>query len=290
MAGDTPRSRKTRSTTNAAGQKGETSSATAASSKGKHVRSKATTAPKAAATPKAKTPSAAASKARAATSAPAKKTTRAKTAAPKATKSSVKADSSKPLNLISPAARLARIPVTEVEPVIEDGLWPVKAVENESFPVRATVFREGHDALGAEVVLLDPQGKETMRSRMYDVARGLDRLEAWIKPTSVGDWSFRVDTFCDPYKTWTKEASIKVQANQDVEMEFELGARLFERAASGEAINNPTQEAPDTERAERLRKAAQAMRDQSRPPQERLSVDSIPRFGEFSAPTLCVTC
>lgn len=302
MSGDTPRSRKTRSTTNAAGQKGETSSATAASSKGKHVSSKATTAPKAAATPKAKTTSAATSKARAATSAPAKKTTRAKTAAPKATKSSVKAasvsknaaaakaaatvskttsapkatsskaDSSKPLNLISPAARLARIPVTEVEPVIEDGLWPVKAVENESFPVRATVFREGHDALGAEVVLLDPQGKETMRSRMYDVAPGLDRLEAWIKPTSVGDWSFRVDTFCDPYKTWTKEASIKVQADQDVEMEFELGARLFERAASGEAINNPAQEAPDTERAERLRKAAQAMRDQSRPPQERLSV------------------
>ncbi|WP_308516145.1 alpha-1,4-glucan--maltose-1-phosphate maltosyltransferase [uncultured Varibaculum sp.] len=264
MAGDTPRSRKTRSTTSSAGQKAKTSKSAAANSRKTPVRTKAaSSAAKTDATAKAKT--AAASKAKTTTSVPRKRVSRAKAAAPKAA-------AAKPLNLVSPEARLARIPVTEVEPVFEDGLWPAKAVENESFPVRATVFREGHDALGAEVVLVDPQGKETMRARMYDVAPGLDRLEAWIKPTAVGDWTFRVDTFCDPYQTWAKEASIKVQADQDVEMEFELGARLFERAANGEAVNNPTQQAPDAKSAARLLDAAKAMRDQSRPAQERLSV------------------
>lgn len=264
MAGDTPRSRKTRSTTTSAGQEAKSSKVGATSSRKTAVHAKvATTTPPASTTAKAKTASA--SKAKTTTSVPSRRASRAKAASPKAA-------AAKPLNLISPEARLARIPVTEVEPVFEDGLWPAKAVENESFPVRATVFREGHDALGAEVVLIDPQGKETMRSRMYDVAPGLDRLEAWIKPTSVGDWSFRVDTFCDPYQTWAKEASIKVQADQDVEMEFELGARLFERAANGEAVNNPTQQAPDAKSAARLLDAAKAMRDQSRPPQERLSV------------------
>lgn len=264
MAGDTPRSRKTRSTTRSAGQGAKSSKVSATSSRKTAVHAKAaTTTPPASTTAKAKTASA--SKAKTTTSAPPRRASRAKAASPKAA-------AAKPLNLISPGARLARIPVTEVEPVFEDGLWPAKAVENESFPVRATVFREGHDALGAEVVLIDPQGKETMRSRMYDVAPGLDRLEAWIKPTGVGDWSFRVDTFCDPYQTWAKEASIKVQADQDVEMEFELGARLFERAAGGEAVNNPTQQAPDAKSAARLLDAAKAMRDQSRPVQERLSV------------------
>ncbi|MDU5542457.1 alpha-1,4-glucan--maltose-1-phosphate maltosyltransferase [Varibaculum cambriense] len=264
MAGDTPRSRKTRSTTSSAGQRAKSSKVSATSSRKTAVHAKAAaTTPPADGTTKAKTASA--SKTKTATSIPRRRASRAKTAAPKAA-------AAKPLNLISPEARLARIPVTEVEPVFEDGLWPAKAVENESFPVRATVFREGHDALGAEVVLVDPQGKETMRARMYDVAPGLDRLEAWIKPTGVGDWSFRVDTFCDPYQTWAKEASIKVQADQDVEMEFELGARLFERAANGEAINNPAQQAPDAKSATRLLDAAKAMRDQSRPPQERLSV------------------
>ena len=264
MAGDTPRSRKTRSTTRSAGQGAKSSKVSVTSSRKTAVHAKAaTTTPPASTTAKAKTASA--SKAKTTTSAPPRRASRAKAASPKAA-------AAKPLNLISPEARLARIPVTEVEPVFEDGLWPAKAVENESFPVRATVFREGHDALGAEVVLIDTQGKETMRSRMYDVAPGLDRLEAWIKPTGVGDWSFRVDTFCDPYQTWAKEASIKVQADQDVEMEFELGARLFERAAGGEAVNNPTQQAPDAKSAARLLDAAKAMRDQSRPPQERLSV------------------
>lgn len=264
MAGDTPRSRKTRSTTTSAGQGAKSFKVSATSSRKTAVHAKvATTTPPASTTAKAKTASA--SKPKTTTSVPPRRASRAKAAAPKAA-------AAKPLNLISPEARLARIPVTEVEPVFEDGLWPAKAVENESFPVRATVFREGHDALGAEVVLVDPQGKETMRSRMYDVAPGLDRLEAWIKPTSVGDWSFRVDTFCDPYQTWAKEASIKVQADQDVEMEFELGARLFERAANGEAINNPAQQAPDPKSAARLLDAAKAMRDQSRPVQERLSV------------------
>lgn len=264
MAGDTPRSRKTRSTTTSAGQGAKSSKVSATSSRKTAVHAKvATTTPPASTTAKAKTASA--SKPKTTTSVPSRRASRAKAASPKAA-------AAKPLNLISPEARLARIPVTEVEPVFEDGLWPAKAVENESFPVRATVFREGHDALGAEVVLIDPQGKETMRSRMYDVAPGLDRLEAWIKPTSVGDWSFRVDTFCDPYQTWAKEASIKVQADQDVEMEFELGARLFERAAGGKAVNNPAQQAPDAKSAARLLDAAKAMRDQSRPVQERLSV------------------
>lgn len=264
MAGDTPRSRKTRSTTSSAGQRAKSSKVSATSSRKTAVHAKAAApTPPADATAKAKTASA--SKTKTATSVPRRRASRAKTAAPKAA-------TTKPLNLISPEARLARIPVTEVEPVFQDGLWPAKAVENESFPVRATVFREGHDALGAEVVLVDPQGKETMRARMYDVAPGLDRLEAWIKPTGVGDWSFRVDTFCDPYQTWAKEASIKVQADQDVEMEFELGARLFERAANGEAINSPAQQAPDAKSATRLLDAAKAMRDQTRPVQERLSV------------------
>ena len=51
---------------------------------------------------------------------------------------------------------LPRIPIIEVFPVIEDGTLPAKATEGEPFPIRATVFREGHDAFAAEAVLLRP--------------------------------------------------------------------------------------------------------------------------------------
>ncbi|MDD9205056.1 DUF3416 domain-containing protein, partial [Georgenia sp. 10Sc9-8] len=46
----------------------------------------------------------------------------------------------------APFALVGRIPVVEVHPVVEDGRWPAKGTEGEAFPVRATVFREGHDA------------------------------------------------------------------------------------------------------------------------------------------------
>ena len=52
-----------------------------------------------------------------------------------------------------------RIPIINVQPVVECGRWPARAVVGERFPVTATVFREGHDAVNANVVLTDPDGK-----------------------------------------------------------------------------------------------------------------------------------
>ena len=53
---------------------------------------------------------------------------------------------------------VGRIPVLDVTPVVEHGRYPAKAVVGESFPVTALVFREGHDQLGADVVLTGPDG------------------------------------------------------------------------------------------------------------------------------------
>ena len=49
---------------------------------------------------------------------------------------------------------VGRIPVMDVMPVVDLGRQPAKATVGEPFPVRATVFREGHDQLAAEVVLV----------------------------------------------------------------------------------------------------------------------------------------
>ena len=53
---------------------------------------------------------------------------------------------------------VGRIPVMDVMPVVDLGRQPAKATVGEPFPVSARVFREGHDKLGAEVVLTGPDG------------------------------------------------------------------------------------------------------------------------------------
>ena len=166
---------------------------------------------------------------------------------------------------------LPRIPIIEVFPVIEDGTLPAKATEGEPFPIRATVFREGHDAFAAEAVLLRPDGGEYSRTRMVDIAPGLDRYEAWVAPDAPGAWSFRVDSWSDPYATWRHDAAVKVGAGVDVELMLEEGARLMERAAAGNAFHNPSQRPPSDADIEALHDAARRLRDSSHSPQQRLS-------------------
>ena len=50
------------------------------------------------------------------------------------------------------------------------------------FPVRATVFREGHDQLGAEVVLTAPDGGRRPPVRMTKHETVPDRYDAWVTP------------------------------------------------------------------------------------------------------------
>ena len=166
---------------------------------------------------------------------------------------------------------LPRIPIIEVFPVIEDGTLPAKATEGEPFPIHATVFREGHDAFAAEAVLLRPDGGEYSRTRMVDIAPGLDRYEAWVAANTPGAWSFRVDSWSDPYATWRHDATVKVGAGVDVELMLEEGARLMERAAEGTAYGNPSQGRPPASDIDVLTDAARRLRDTSHSAQQRLS-------------------
>lgn len=185
-------------------------------------------------------------------------------------------------NQVLENARIMRIPATEIFPVVENGRWAAKATEYEAFPVRATVFREGHDALAAEAVLITPEGDEFQRIRMVDTAPGLDRYEAWLQATYPGDWSFRIDTWADPYATWAHDAAVKIAAETDVELMLEEGARLFERALRAEvlpvarpktaksALDNAFSEL-DANAVTVLAEAISLLRDQSSSPQRRLS-------------------
>ncbi len=171
------------------------------------------------------------------------------------------------------ARLLSRIPAIEVFPVVADSTLPAKATEGEAFPVRATVFREGHDQFGADVVLVTNDRREFSRTRMYLVAPGLDRMEAWVMPDAPGDWSYRIDTWSDPWATWLHDASIKIQAGVDADLMCEEGARILERAATGDfkraqrppAVPAYRKVKPDAEAAEQMLLAAKTLRDTSVP-------------------------
>jgi starch synthase (maltosyl-transferring) len=117
---------------------------------------------------------------------------------------------------------------------VPDAHWRPKAFEGEVVPFRANVFREGHDQVGAMLVITSPAGVER-RERMALTAPGTDRWEARVLLDEVGDWTWHVTGFDDEIGTWRHDAALKVDAGVDVELMFEVGARLLDRAA-GEAF------------------------------------------------------
>ena len=46
-----------------------------------------------------------------------------------------------------------RVEIDDVAPVVSCGAYPAKAVVDEVIPVRASVWREGHDAVAATLVV-----------------------------------------------------------------------------------------------------------------------------------------
>ena len=153
----------------------------------------------------------------------------------------------------TPAAPLGRIPVLAVQPVMEGGRWPTKAVVGEAVPIRATVFREGHDAVAATAVLTRPDGTDHSSKRMDLIGPGLDIYEARLTPDAEGDWTFRVEGWSDPYGTWTHDAELKIRAGVDVELMLTEGVNLLRRAAGRDGIPSHV--------ADTLFRAAHAMKD-----------------------------
>jgi starch synthase (maltosyl-transferring) len=130
------------------------------------------------------------------------------------------------------AVLAGRIPVTGVTPALPDARWRPKAFEGEVVPFRATVFREGHDMVGAMLVLTSPSGTTTSE-RMSPLAPGTDRWESMALLDERGVWRWHVTGFDDEVATWRHDAALKVDAGVDVELMFEIGARLFDRASTG---------------------------------------------------------
>jgi starch synthase (maltosyl-transferring) len=156
---------------------------------------------------------------------------------------------------------VGRIGITDVQPTVSCGRYPARAVTGEVLTVSATVFREGHDAVAANVAVTRPDGTAGPFLRMVPGLPGTDRWSAELPVDAEGLWSFTVEAWSDPLGTWWHDAPLKVDAGVDVEVMLEEGARLFERVAA---------ELPKADRPP-VEAAVTALRDASLPAADRLA-------------------
>jgi starch synthase (maltosyl-transferring) len=127
---------------------------------------------------------------------------------------------------------IGRIVIDDISPRVSCGEWPARAVVGERLRVEATVFREGHGAVAAAVLLRAPGGDKGggRAKRLPLVHEGHDRFAGEIVADAAGRWSYTIEAWADPLATWRHGVPLKVEAGQDVEVDLEEGARLLERA------------------------------------------------------------
>jgi starch synthase (maltosyl-transferring) len=200
---------------------------------------------------------------------------------------------------------VGRIPITALSPSTPNG-FPSKAFDGEVVTFGATVFREGHGAIGAELVLDRPTAApatapapgrsdavtstgtgtgspSTLRVPMRLVSEGTDRYEATVQLDTEGTWTWHVESFSDDWATWIHGARLKIAAGVDTEATLLDGAALLDRLAS------PGNQSPDSSTGTRTSaatgaadngpaaRAAQKLRDTSEDPATRLSAVDDPR-------------
>ncbi|WGZ79918.1 alpha-1,4-glucan--maltose-1-phosphate maltosyltransferase [Arthrobacter sp. EM1] len=178
----------------------------------------------------------------------------------------------KPKALITEGLRFGRFPITAVQPVVDGGNFPAKAIVGETLVVGATAFREGHDQLGVSAVLVDPRGKERQRVRLARPrgprGQGTDRWEGLLTPPSTGAWSFVIEAWHDRYGTWHHNAEVKVEAGIDVELMLAEGAALLAEASEDSSR-------PSADRRT-FRMAVVGLNDPSKTAEERLAAGFSP--------------
>ncbi|MBV9592717.1 MAG: DUF3416 domain-containing protein, partial [Actinobacteria bacterium] len=162
---------------------------------------------------------------------------------------------SKPVGSLTPV--VGRLALAEVRPTVGSlsaGEHSARAVLGQRVTISAAVFREGHDAVCANVALRGPDGARIPFVRMSPGEPGSDRWQAEVVLDRTGSWSYVIEAWSDPLSTWHHAVTVKIEAGQgaeDLANDLETGARLFDKLAKS---------FPKAERG-RAAAAAAALRD-----------------------------
>ncbi len=125
-----------------------------------------------------------------------------------------------------PQNRPPRIQIEKVSPEIDCGRYPVKRSLGDEVEVWATIFRDGHEALGAAVLYRSPGSAAWRETPMR--FEGNDRFVGSFHVDTCGRWEFTVQAWVDRFESFREEVRRKVEGGQtDLASELEEGAALF---------------------------------------------------------------
>jgi starch synthase (maltosyl-transferring) len=149
-----------------------------------------------------------------------------------------------------------RVVIERIEPEVDGGRFAIKRTVGEEVRVRADIFADGHDSLGA--MLLYRRAGASAWTEVPMRAVNNDRWEARFRVEDLGRYAYTIAAWVDTFGSWSVDLQKRADAGQDISVDVLIGAEIV-RAAADRARGSEAKMLADA--AARLRDNARNDRD-----------------------------
>ncbi|HET9397169.1 MAG TPA: maltotransferase domain-containing protein, partial [Nitrospiraceae bacterium] len=122
-----------------------------------------------------------------------------------------------------------RVVIEHVQPEIDGGRYPIKRVLGDTVTVSADLFADGHDVVGGSLRFRREEQDTWQEVPLTFVTN--DRWQAGFQVTELGRYRYTVMGWIDHFATWQHDMRKRLEADQDVRVDLQIGTRLIEEAA-----------------------------------------------------------
>ncbi len=120
--------------------------------------------------------------------------------------------------------------IEAVSPEVDSGRFPAKRTVGDSVIVEADIFTDGHDAISAVLLYRHEHEKDWRERPLKPLVN--DRWTGDFAVTELGRYRFTVHAWVDHWETWLRDLRKRIQAENDVSLDYLIGAEHVEQAAS----------------------------------------------------------
>ena len=151
---------------------------------------------------------------------------------------------------------LRRVVIERVEPEVDGGRFPIKRTVGEEVDVRADIYADGHDLLGA--MLLYRTAGESAWAEVPMRMVNNDRWGARFRVKTLGRYVYTIVAWVDAFRTWSADLQKRAAAGQDIAVDVLIGAEIV-RAAAGRARGSDAKKLAEV--AAKLKESAKENRE-----------------------------
>lgn len=128
-----------------------------------------------------------------------------------------------------PSQGRRRVQIEGVSPEVDGGRFPIKRTIGEKVHVEVDMFCDGHDAI-AGVILYRPESSQQWQEvPLYPLVN--DRWKGEFTVSEMGSYVYTIMGWADHFKSWRRDLAKKLDAGQDVSVDWLIGIQLIDQAS-----------------------------------------------------------